>query len=389
MCDSSGVVAVSRSICCDRQDMATKKRQHFVPKFLLRRFAATGGRWQGHIFRLDKASGRCRSAVPRTEAAKNRYYDLPEDAVGEFQPESILEKIESGGAAAIQRLERGETLDPANVIWLAYFSALQTSRTPLDRAERRYLDGVMAAQMEEIRFSAPEKAVAFLRDEDPTLTEDQAEAKRRRLVDDLGSGRIRIESTADREIAGMFLGLNDAVTQLASQCDWVLVKLPNDGPPLVLPDTGYTRYDPSPRVPGTGSGFLGTNTVETVIPVSPRAALVIVQGSGQTGTGSGTVAYAEDLNLRAYAQTQTCIYGTTQQDVVAVQQLAGERSADLAARRRYARTLWIHEHTEGEPEQGPFRFIGYSLDGERSELFDVDPRAREGRRGVTPDDMWP
>jgi hypothetical protein len=63
---------------------AKKKRQHYVPKFLLRRFAAREGRWQGHIFRLVTDSGRPRPAVPRTEAAKNRYYDLPEDLVGSF-----------------------------------------------------------------------------------------------------------------------------------------------------------------------------------------------------------------------------------------------------------------------------------------------------------------
>jgi hypothetical protein len=235
--------------------MAAKKRQHYVPKFLLRRFAAREGRWQGHIFRLDTKSGRPRPAVPRTEAAKNRYYDLPDDLVGEFQPEHVLEKIESSAASAVKRLGAADDLQQPDVIWLAYFSLLQTSRTPLDRAERRYLDEVMAQQLEELRFSAKEEAVTFLRRADPTLTVAQAEERRREIVNDLGAGRIRLESTAEREIAGMFLGLNEAVGQLVAGCDWTLVEFA-EAPPLVLPDTGYTRYDPDPRVPGTGSGFL-------------------------------------------------------------------------------------------------------------------------------------
>jgi hypothetical protein len=273
------------------------------------------------------------------------------------------------------------------VIWLAYFSSLQTSRTPLDRAERRYLDEVMAQQLEELRFSAREKAVAFLRRTDPTLSEEQAEEHRREILDDLGAGRIRIESTVEREVASMFLGLNEAVGQLVAQCDWTLVEFPV-GPLLVLPDTGYTRFDPHPRVPGSGSGFLGTDTVETVIPVSPTGALVITRGSGRVGTDEGTAAYAEDLNLRAHAQAQVCMYGRTQQDVVAAHRVARQRRAARAERRRRARTLWISEQRDGDPAGSPVLFTGYSIDGIRSEWFDVDPRARRGQRGLKPEDLW-
>lgn len=137
--------------------MAGKKRQHFVPKFLLRRFAARDGRWQGHVFRLPVSGGGPKPAVPKTEAAQNRYYDLPEELVGEVQPELILEKIESGAAAAISRLEQHQHLRDADLVWLAYFASLQTNRTPADRAEARYLDEVMATQMEELRFSAKDQ----------------------------------------------------------------------------------------------------------------------------------------------------------------------------------------------------------------------------------------
>ena len=54
--------------------MAGKKNQHYVPKFLLKRFARAEGRWADHIFRLDKRSGKPGPAVPRHEAAKNRYW---------------------------------------------------------------------------------------------------------------------------------------------------------------------------------------------------------------------------------------------------------------------------------------------------------------------------
>lgn len=185
----------------------------------------------------------------------------------------------------------------------------------------------------------------------------------------------------------MFLALNEAVEQLLSGCDFTLVATP-DEVELVLPDTGYTRYDPHPRVPGTGSGFLGTDSVETVLPVAPTRALVVTPGSGRARHGQGTAAFAEDLNLRAYAQSQVCIYGRSQDAVVSVRRLAKRRGPDLIERRRRPRTLWILERRDGDPEHGPVRGTGYSIEGIRTEWFDVDPRARDERRAVRPEDMW-
>lgn len=366
--------------------MPAKKSQHYVPRLLLRRFTVVAGRWKGHIFRLERRTGRVGPAVPRSEAAKNRYYDLPDDVVGEFQPEDVLERIENDAALVIRRVEQQKQLQPLDLIRLAYFFALQTVRTPQDRAEQRYLDGVMATQLQEVRFSARDQAVAFLREHDPTLTLEEAEEERQRIVDGLRAGRIQLESTADREVAGMFLGLNDAVTTLASSCDWTLVEF-SDAPALVLPDTGYTRYDPSPSVPGSASGFLGSESVETVIPVRPDAALVVTQGTGAVRLGRGTVRYADDLNLRAYAQSAVCMYGQAQQALVDVHRLAKKERAAVVERRRRPRTLWIGERQESDRDRGPILFTGYSIEGIRKQLFHVDPRARAGT-GITPDDMW-
>jgi hypothetical protein len=244
----------------------------------------------------------------------------------------------------------------------------------------------MATQLQEVRFSARDQAVAFLREQNPTLTLEEAEEERQRIIDDLQAGRIRLESTTDREVAGMFLGLNDSVTTLVSNCDWTLVEFSGSST-LVLPDTGYTRYDPAPSVPGSASGFLGSESVETVIPVRPNAALVVAQGTGAIRHGRGTARYADDLNLRAYAQSDVCIYGQTQQALVDVHRLAKKERAAVLERRRRPKTLWIGEGREGDPDRGPILFTGYSIEGIRKQLLHVDPRARAGK-GLTPDDMW-
>jgi hypothetical protein len=245
----------------------------------------------------------------------------------------------------------------------------------------------MAGQMEELRFSAREQAVAFLRKQRPELSEEEAEAARLEILHDLNAGRLVLESSAEREVASMFLSLNNSVEHLLSQCDFTLVQI-TGSVELVLPDTGYTRYDPFPRVPGTGSGFLGTETVETVIPLSPGSALVVTRGSGSLGYGEAGPEYAEDLNLRAWVQAAVCVYGRGQSAVVAARVLARRRRADLAARQRRPFTMWILEHGEGDPEGGPVLGKGYSVEGVREEWFEVDASARQGRRPVRPEDLW-
>jgi len=124
-----------------------------------------------------------------------------------------------------------------------------------------------------------------------------------------------------------------------------------------------------------------------VIPISPNAVLVVTKGTGLVGHKEGLAGYAEDMNLRTYAQSEACIYGQTRQAVVNVHRYARKERAALAERRRRARTLWIGERREGDPESGPHLFTGYSLDGVKTQLFDVDPRARQGK-GLKPEDMW-
>ena len=141
----------------------------------------------------------------------------------------------------------------------------------------------------------------------------------------------------------------------------------------MLPDRGYTRYDPNPRTPGAGSGFLHTPTVETVIPVSPSAALVVKRGQGRIGLAQGNAAYADDLNLHAYAQSLACIYGRRQQDVVDVHLLARRNRSGVNERRRRARGLWILEGQEGAPEGRPIRGVGHSVEGVREAWFTIDP----------------
>jgi hypothetical protein len=256
-------------------------------------------------------------------------------------------------------------------------------RTPAVRRELKYLDELMAEQFTELKLGATEKAVAFLQQQEPGLTRKEAEAKRDELLDDLRSGRFGFESTPHREIASMFLGLNETAFVLFNRCDWTLVRF-DEPHRLCLPDTGITRFDPHPRVPGSGSGFIGSPTVETALHIAPSTALLVTPGPGNIESIDSNRATAEDLNLRAYAMSEQCVYGASQQDVVAAHQLAKRNPARVAERRRKPQTMWFSEE---EHEDGSMTFVGYSVAGVRRERFVVAPGAEIGP-GIKGEDMW-
>jgi hypothetical protein len=174
----------------------------------------------------------------------------------------------------------------------------------------------------------------------------------------------------------------------AQRCDFELVRIP---PPaqLVLPDTGITQYDPNPRHDFASSGFYGSPGVQNVIHVTPISALVITRGEGRVGVVDADVEFANELNYRAYAASETYIYGPNRDSVEVVHRLA-ERSPDVVhERRRRPSYLWFSEQQQGQPRPaaGVYPFKGYSIDGERTTEMYVDPRATVGKP-LRAEDLW-
>lgn len=252
------------------------RRQHYLPHFLLRRFGVRSGRWEGHTWRLDKANGTARAVVPKTEAAEPFYYDLPGQVLVDPDtgqdvppPEHVIQIIESGFASAIIKLEAEKELDGRNVWSLGLFAALQSGRTPTGRAQLRFLDELLAKETSELKLSARKQTIEYLRSNDPSLTEEEAEQQRLKMIDDLQSGRVFFRSTPEREICLMLMNIDEKARLILEQCDWIFARF-SGRVPLVLSDVGLTRYDPAPRNPLGGAAFLSGPFAETVINVSPE-----------------------------------------------------------------------------------------------------------------------
>lgn len=72
------------------------KRHHYLPQFLLRRFAVKQGERAGLVWRAELSGGRLIAVAPKHEAAKRHYYKLPPEAgLPQGFAEDVIAHIES------------------------------------------------------------------------------------------------------------------------------------------------------------------------------------------------------------------------------------------------------------------------------------------------------
>lgn len=124
--------------------MATAQLQHYVPKFLLRRF---GCGKKDRLFVFDKHTSTSFSRAASKLAAINNFYDF--DFMGKpVSVEPLLGRVESKAGAHIARIVKDRRLkvnDSEERGELAAFFAIQMVRTPAVLATAREMFGRMEA----------------------------------------------------------------------------------------------------------------------------------------------------------------------------------------------------------------------------------------------------
>lgn len=346
------------------------KRHHFLPRFVLRRFAATGGPQAGLIWRAG-LDGSVRAVAPKFEAAKKHYYRAPPELnLPAGYIEDVLARVEDATASVIDRIERGGAVTRDDRDWLALFLLLQHRRTPKGRADLRFMDEFIARQEAELRISDTDAVRRLLAKDGRRPTEEEVEAWQRDRLAELEAGDLVIESTPDREVALMFSQLPEVTPQLVENFDWQFVTIPSGRPELVLPDVGLTMYDPTPKFDGAGTGLASSPLSETALYLSAHLVLVIRPGEGSGTRVTATHARVEEMNRRAIACSDRCIYGVSEAAVLAAIELASNDPERIERLRPRPPTIWITE-SDGEPKAGPTPFLGYSRAGTLERVLHV------------------
>lgn len=354
------------------------KRHHYLPAFLIRRFAQRKD--PPFVHRLDVKTGRPLLVPPRSQAVKHQYYrfeldgepiELDGEPVDPGIVETALQQIDSAAARVIRQLVSGNEIPAEDRLVLAMFCVLQRKRTPTGRSESRFLDELMHTLQQEVRFSNKEEFLAEARARFPDLSADEIEEFRVETLDEIRSGKLGYKAPAAREIALMFFQLDKVVPMILEKCDWHIMRVEGDAPDLVLSDVGIAQVDHTPKHPKAGAGWISSPTSETTFPIDPRVVLLVTPGTGLWGWSTAGAAEVEDINLRSYAASDLCYFGTSQQSVCDLRRLARNQPVRV---RQYAprrARLWITESDDGR-KSGEMEFTGYSIDGTTKASFIVD-----------------
>ena len=129
------------------------KTQHFVPRFLLRRFCEQvrrKKRTKNRIFVHNLADGRVFRTGLGNVAASNRFYDLPVNSEVVLTIDPSLQELESLAAPAIAKLVQGRDLDVLTTddrAAIAFFVTVQAIRGPATRTDMVALPQQLAERL--------------------------------------------------------------------------------------------------------------------------------------------------------------------------------------------------------------------------------------------------
>jgi hypothetical protein len=115
-----------------------------------------------------------------------------------------------------------------------------------------------------------------------------------------------------------------------------------------------------------------------VLHLAPHLVLV-KPGSGVGEVFTASAEHVEQINLRAVANSDRCIYGRSAELVSGVLEAGRADPERVAQLRPRPQTIWIAEG-EGEPRPGIMTFTGHSVEGTVTHKFEVNPGGLDAAR---------
>jgi hypothetical protein len=171
-----------------------------------------------------------------------------------------------------------------------------------------------------------------------TMTDEELEAFRDEMIDDIDSGRVSVELPVNNLIK-LFLTQSNDLSWIVYALEWAVVR--SDDVEFILGDTPVSRYDPTPPYPGSAPGIMSSPNAQMFIPLDPSFGILaqphpdkiktlwdlthklpkltdeerVELLSGHEGGWAEAVphqAFAHELNLRTYAHAQRYVFGSQQ-----------------------------------------------------------------------------
>jgi hypothetical protein len=326
------------------------RRHHFVPAFLLARFATPGRQRKGFIFQLDTKSGKPQRTTPNDTAFGDELYAQDTDDGPDRTIEAFLSVVEKHGARALQRLVD----DPYGLSYedrqtISYLLAFQHSRTPVGLKLIMENAGAMRDIALRIDFGNADAFRRWYRDlVDGEADDDEIEARRERMLKQLERGEAPLRPLKT-EAFRLLLTTADDIAQVVNGLAWTICVA--NGGELVSSDRALAMHDPTPKAPWSGNAWLSSPNAETTVPLDPNHCLFLHPGETSISSVEIDANAVREINLRTYGWADRYIYGRTQEMVTTVRRQA-KRMPHLVIKPRIARPVILEDARPDHPSAG-------------------------------------
>ncbi|MCH2249580.1 MAG: DUF4238 domain-containing protein [Cognatishimia sp.] len=218
--------------------MSKVKRQHYVPQFLLNKFADEQGKLSVYL----RGKGLSRQARPDGMAFQ-RYYNAAKNDAGEIDTQTIekeLSQIEGAGSAVVQSLLDGATISSEARDHFSIFLTSQDFRSPRRRQEfADMLLGIEHHGFDHGTVSSVEKyiqAVTAASERDGELDVSRISHESELTIEDDGTVAVSFEATIRA------LSAAKSFAQVVANMDWHLFHAPR-GHRFILSDSPVQLYE--------------------------------------------------------------------------------------------------------------------------------------------------
>lgn len=294
-----------------------KRRNHYVPQFLLSRFvSSTGKLWQ-----LNKKSGQPEQRSPKSVAVVHDYYSVnPRSFDGGLPetPEDLLGKTE-GPAARIIAEMASTHLEPNGRCRdvLALFLANLDVRGPSGRSQT---ESVVRATLQEATIALLESPEPYRewRAQSGPIDEGSIEQERLTMLESARRGED--VTLSDDNYVAIMLAQGSQLSPIVADLGWMLLVAEGDYD-FILSDTPVAHWDPAAPA-FSAAAWRSSPEAQTTIPLDPEHCLCVGASFSDWSVHQVDHRVAEEVNLRSYAWADTCVYGRSQKTLQDVHSIA-------------------------------------------------------------------
>ena len=241
---------------------ANPRRHHYVPRFLIARFADKHGKVNAY----DRVTRRTQQKQnPKQVFLVNDFYRAhTKQKKDEYTIERLFADGEARWAPLIRSVVKSGIANQEQILGLAEFLAIQTTRTPQHRHTLRMISSYLSTGMT-INDLRARQAAGKLSAEEQVLSQ--------RFIADANAGKVRLSEPDSNLLAKQFARLPELAERLAA--DWRYIIISIDHPGFVLTDNSIALLG---DWDGSTSSDVGILDAEEIwMPLDPSHALVLTR----------------------------------------------------------------------------------------------------------------